>query len=86
MIYIGFEKWTSKKGNVGYNLYFMEEVGQAGGGAKYHMLFQGGQRRIPSCDEDHFYSCFKDMPLKTQIDELYFNSYGYVTGCKIHKS
>lgn len=85
MIFIGWEKWTSKNGNVGYNIYCMDEVGLTGSGAKYHMIYRNGYRNIPSTDELHFKEVFKDMPLKTQIDELYFNDRGYISGCKIHK-
>lgn len=86
MIFVGYEKWTSKNGNVGYNIYCMEEIGAAGAGAKYHMVFKNGYRTIPSTDEEHFKSVFRTMNMNTEIDELYFNDRGYIVGAKIGKN
>lgn len=86
MIYIGSERWESKKGNLGYNIYIMDEVDKTKGvGNKPKMVFQNGFSRIPSTDADHYNDIFRSMKPGQTINELYFNERGYVVGCQLPK-
>ncbi len=79
MIYMGYDKWKSKKGSTGYNLHFMEP---AESGNREVMRYDAVAKayRYNSCDEQHFMDLFKDMKYGTEIQELYRGNYSNVVG------
>lgn len=84
MKYIGSERWESKKGTVGYNIYLIEECNKERGvGNRFKMVYQGGYSRIPSTDAEHWNDIFRTMKVGQVVTELYLNERGYIVGCAL---
>lgn len=80
--YVGFRKWTSKSGNIGYTLHFLEDIpsGEGCGGSAPVLVYSYGRLSAPSVSADVYANFFANLKLGSVVD-LTFNRFGGIIGC-----